>query len=90
ETEVPDNLKSPSPGSPAGTGPVPEVMTARQLADYLQINLQVLYRYIRQGLIPVAKLGKTVRFKKSVIDHWLEISSWESLKPGESSREEQG
>jgi excisionase family DNA binding protein len=59
----------------------PEVMTAKQAADYLQINTQVLYRYIRDGLIPVARVGKTVRLKKSVIDRWLELSSWESMRP---------
>jgi len=70
---------------PAGATPAdaefPEVMTARQAADYLQINIQVLYRYIRDGLIPVARVGKTVRLKKSVIDRWLEVSSWQSIRP---------
>ncbi len=57
----------------------PEVMTVQQAAEYLQVNDQVLYRYIREGLIPVARPGKSVRLKKTVIDRWLELESWSSV-----------
>jgi excisionase family DNA binding protein len=82
---------NPSAGDPSGgSSSVPEIMTAQQAAEYLQINTQVLYRYIRDGLIPVARIGKTVRIKKSVLDQWLEKSSWESLTPEGKGAEKEG
>jgi len=65
----------------AGTdgGEHPEVMTVKQAADYLQVSEQVLYRYVREGKVPVARMGTTIRFKRSVVDAWLERESWESV-----------
>ena len=62
-----------------GCGEFPEVMTVKQTAEYLQVNDQVLYRYVREGKVPVTKMGATIRFKKSVIDEWLTRESWESI-----------
>lgn len=62
-----------------GAGEYPEVMTVKQAAEYLQVNEQVLYRYVREGKVPVAKMGTTIRFKRSVIDQWLARESWESV-----------
>ena len=58
---------------------VPEILTIEQAAEYLQINTQVLYRYVRQKLVPSAKVGTLIRFKKSVLDKWIEDQSWESI-----------
>ena len=61
-------------------GGYPEVMTVDQLAEYLQLHPQVLYRHIRKGNLPVSRIGKTLRFKRSVIDRWLEDSAGSSLR----------
>ncbi len=52
-----------------------EVMTAKQLAGYLQLNELTIYKKVRLGEIPVVKIGRALRFKKNVIDKWLEIES---------------
>ena len=52
-----------------------EVMTVRQLADYLQLNELTIYKRVRLGEIPVVKMGRALRFKKNIIDKWLEIES---------------
>jgi excisionase family DNA binding protein len=52
-----------------------EVMTAKQLADYLQVNELTIYKRVRLGIIPVVKMGRALRFKKDIIDKWLEIES---------------
>ncbi len=52
-----------------------QVMTAKQLADYLQLNEVTIYKWARLGEIPVVKVGRTLRFKKDIIDKWLEIES---------------
>lgn len=61
---------------------IQEVMTAEQLAKYLQLDEQTVYRKARAGQIPAVHIGKTLRFKKDVIDGWLRISSlrWTAKK----------
>lgn len=58
----------------------PEVMDIQQVADYLQISKDVMYRYAADGTIPAFKLGNLWRFKKSSIDKWMEEKSEENLK----------
>jgi excisionase family DNA binding protein len=52
-----------------------EIMTARQLAAYLQLNELTVYKWVRLGEIPAVKLGRALRFKKAIIDKWLEVES---------------
>lgn len=55
---------------------IPEVMTVQQLAEYLKLDANTIYRKFRQGEIPGVKIGKAIRFKKEVIDTWLRRMSW--------------
>ena len=57
----------------------PEIMTVAQAAEYLQLHKQVLYSHVRKGTVPVSRVGKTLRFKKSVLDAWLERTAWQSV-----------
>lgn len=59
-----------------------EVMTTGQLAKYLQLDEQTIYRKAQIGQIPAVHIGRTLRFKKEVIDGWLKISSlkWTTKK----------
>lgn len=61
---------------------IQEVMTTEQLAKYLQLDEQTIYRKARAGQIPAVHIGKTLRFKKDVIDGWLRICSlrWTTKK----------
>lgn len=47
-------------------------MTVEQVAAYLQLNKLTVYRYIREGRIPAARLGKGYRVRKSDVDAFLE------------------
>jgi len=58
----------------------PEIMTIEQVARYLQLHKQVVYRHVRKGNIPTSRVGGTLRFKKSVIDRWLVDSALKSLR----------
>lgn len=58
----------------------PEVMTIDQVAEYLQLHKQVVYRHVRNKTIPASRIGATLRFKKSVIDAWLTDSALENLR----------
>ena len=45
-----------------------EVLTPEQAADYLQVNRETVYRYIRQGKLVASKLGRTYRVPKRSLD----------------------
>jgi excisionase family DNA binding protein len=49
-----------------------EVMTVPELAEYLQCNKSTIYRLIKKGQIPAFKVGADWRFKREVIEEWLE------------------
>jgi excisionase family DNA binding protein len=57
-----------------------EVMDIRQAADYLGISSDSLYKYASEGLIPAFKLGNRWRFKRSLLDHWMELQSSDGLE----------
>ena len=52
-----------------------EVMDIRQASDYLGISGDTLYRYASEGFVPAFKLGNRWRFRKSVLDHWMDVQS---------------
>ena len=60
-----------SPAKP-GSDPLPDVMTIEQLCSYLQLSRSTLYKLAQEGKVPGQKVGKHWRFKKDVIDRWLE------------------
>jgi excisionase family DNA binding protein len=56
-----------------------EVMDIRQAAEYLGISGDTLYRYASEGFVPAFKLGNRWRFKKSLLDAWMDEKS--GVKP---------
>lgn len=52
--------------------PEKEVMTAEELAEYLSFSKNWVYRKAEAGEVPGVKVGNRWRFKKSIIDRWLE------------------
>lgn len=58
---------------------VREVMDIRQAADYLGISGDTLYRYASEGFVPAFKLGNRWRFRKSLLDDWMDQQS--GVKP---------
>jgi excisionase family DNA binding protein len=52
-----------------------EVMTLREASQYLGISPDTLYKYLSQRQIPAFKLGNRWRFKKDLLDRWMEKKS---------------
>lgn len=48
------------------------IMTIREVADYLGVHTSTIYKYAQQGKIPAFKLGKDWRFTRKHIDNWIE------------------
>ena len=49
-----------------------EVMNIRETAEYLGVSTDKLYEYVSEEKIPAFKLGNRWRFKKSILDKWME------------------
>jgi excisionase family DNA binding protein len=54
-------------------------MDIRQASAYLGISPDSLYKYASEGFIPAFKLGNRWRFKKSLIDEWMDHQSSSTL-----------
>jgi excisionase family DNA binding protein len=48
-----------------------DIMTVREVAEYLRLNEMTIYRLARKGEVPALKVGRTWRFKKELIDEWF-------------------
>lgn len=59
-----------------------EVMGIREASDYLGISRETLYKYVVGERIPAFKLGNRWKFKKTILDRWMERQS--------AQREERG
>lgn len=51
------------------------VMDIWEAADYLNISRDTLYRYASEGFVPTFKLGNRWRFRKSLLDDWMDEKS---------------
>lgn len=51
-----------------------EVLTVEQAAEYLQIHKVTIYKYIRSGVLPAAKLGKVYRIFRRDLEALVEAS----------------
>lgn len=49
-----------------------EILTVAQAADYLQIHKVTVYKYIRSGMLPAAKLGKVYRIYRRDVEALLQ------------------
>jgi excisionase family DNA binding protein len=53
----------------------PEVMNIRQASSYLGVSPDTLYKYVSEDKIPAFKLGNRWKFKKALLDRWMESKS---------------
>ena len=56
-----------------------EVMNIRQASHYLGVSPDTLYKYVSEERIPAFKLGNRWKFKKSLLDSWMENQSLNSV-----------
>ena len=68
-----------------------DILTLKDLAEYLKIAQKTLYLYAREGRIPAIKIGSAWRFRRADIAAWLEerrrlthhSTTRKDAKPGE-------
>ena len=47
-------------------------MTLQEVAEYLQLSKDMIYRLAQSGRIPASKVGSRWRFRRERIDRWME------------------
>ena len=58
----------------------PVIWTVRDVAEYLRISESKVYRLVKEQRLPVVRLGKTWRFRKDLLDEWLNQCAELSMK----------
>ncbi len=48
-----------------------DIMTIREVADFLRLAEKTAYRYAAEGKIPGFKVGGAWRFRRSMIEQWI-------------------
>ena len=49
-----------------------EILTLREVAEYLKLSEKSVYRLVQDKKIPAFKAGGTWRFRRADIDTWIE------------------
>jgi len=50
-----------------------DLLTAKQVAAYLQLSQRSIYRLLERGALPAIKIGGQWRFRKAAIDEWIDL-----------------
>jgi excisionase family DNA binding protein len=48
-----------------------EILTTKDMAEYLKLHEITICKYAAAGLIPGIRIGRVWRFEKETIDRWL-------------------
>ena len=58
----------------------PPIWTVHDVAEYLRMSEAKVYRLVKEQQLPVVRIGKTWRFRKDLLDNWLNECAESSLK----------
>lgn len=54
----------------------PEILTAKELEQFLRIDAKTIYGYVQRGIIPYVRIQSNVRFRRDEVLEWLEEKSY--------------
>jgi excisionase family DNA binding protein len=52
-----------------------EILTIREVADYLKVTERTLYRLVQEGRPPAFKVGNSWRFRRDDLERWISEQS---------------
>jgi excisionase family DNA binding protein len=58
---------------------MPQIMTTKEISEYLKLIVVTVQKYASEGKIPAIKVRQVWRFEKDIIDKWL--TEWGKRKP---------
>lgn len=48
-----------------------QILTVKQVAEYLKVNERTVYRMATAGKLPAFKVGASWRFKQAELEQWI-------------------
>ena len=57
-----------------------DILTIKEVAEYLKLNEKTTYRLVSEGKIPGFKVGGAWRFRKAEIVRWIKEQEQNALK----------
>ena len=61
---------------------MPEIMTTKEIAEYLRLHQITVCKYATEGEIPAIRVGRVWRFDKDAIDKWISESQSKKVSKG--------
>jgi len=49
-----------------------QVMTVKEIAEYLGVHPMTIYKYVQDGKIPAFKIGASWRIRRDSIKKWMD------------------
>ena len=49
-----------------------QVMTVKEIAEYLDVHPMTIYKYVQEGKIPAFKIGASWRIRRESIKKWMQ------------------
>lgn len=62
-----------------------QILTVRELAEYLKIAEKTAYRFVSEGKLPGFKVGGAWRFRKAEVDRWIKEQELSNMKSTEGN-----
>lgn len=62
-----------------------EIMTVKEVASYLKMKPVTIYKLAKQGKIPAFRVASFWRFKKDLIDKWLDEETKKNLESNKNN-----
>ncbi len=50
---------------------MPEIMTTKEISEYLRVHQITICKYAAQGVIPAIRVGRVWRFDREAVDKWI-------------------
>lgn len=51
-----------------------DILTIKDVADYMDVHPMTIYKYVKNGRIPAFKIGTSWRIRRDSISKWIEES----------------
>ena len=61
---------------------MPEIMTTKEIAEYLRLHQITVCKYAAEGEIPAIRVGRGWRIDKDAIDKWISESQSKKVSKG--------
>ena len=65
-----------------------DLMTPAQVAAYLQLHKLTIYKYIREGRLPAARIGRSLRILRADVERLIEEGKEAAASPARPRRGE--